>query len=286
MAIYKGDKEIVGLYKGPTEIVKRYKGSNLIYNAFKWFPYPYEHIYNSLVPQYMNKSKIPEEYQEVEYIESTGAQYIDTGLVANTNITYNFSFQVQNNSKAKLFRSRIGSFDGALAVYFNNSGLFTLNYGNSYEEPQGTFTATKIIVKSFIDDNRYKIYVNNQLGLNFPISQSFYSGNMYFGSYNNNGSPAVSSQTEELKLYYCKIYDNNTLVRDFIPCYRKSDNVIGLYDKVNNVFYTNSGTGTFLKGADAKRTVKDKARVNTIYGNSIVENQLIAESSPHPCYQS
>lgn len=273
MAIYKGDKEIVGLYKGPTEIIKRYKGSNLIYNVFKWLPYSYEYIYNSLVPQYMNKSKIPEEYQEVEYIESTGTQYIDTGLVANTNITYNFSFQVQNNSKAKLFGSRIGSFDSALAVYFNNSGLFTLNYGNSYEEPQGTFTATKIIVKSFIDDNRYKIYVNNQLGLNFPISQSFYSGNMYFGSYNNNGSPAVSSQTEELKLYYCKIYDNNTIVRDFIPCYRKSDNVIGLYDRANNAFYTNAGTGTFLKGAEVKRAVKDKAQVCTIYGDSVVENQ-------------
>ena len=79
MAIYKGDKEIVGLYKGPTEIIKRYKGSNLIYNVFKWLPYSYEHIYNSLVPQYINKSNIPEEYQEVEYIESTGTQYINIG---------------------------------------------------------------------------------------------------------------------------------------------------------------------------------------------------------------
>ena len=47
-----------------------------------------------------------------------------------------------------------------------------------------------------------------------------------------------------------KIYEQNVLVRNYIPCYRKADNVIGLYDKVNGVFYTNAGSGTFLKGSD------------------------------------
>lgn len=60
MAIYKGDKEIVGLYKWPTEIIKRYKGSNLIYNVFKWLPYSYEHIYNSLVPSVINNKNVKE----------------------------------------------------------------------------------------------------------------------------------------------------------------------------------------------------------------------------------
>ncbi len=46
------------------------------------------------------------------------------------------------------------------------------------------------------------------------------------------------------------MYDNGTLVRDFIPCYRKQDGVIGMYDLANDVFYTNAGTGTFLKGAN------------------------------------
>lgn len=51
-----------------------------------------------------------------------------------------------------------------------------------------------------------------------------------------------------MKLYYCKWYDGNTLIRDFIPCYRKSDNEVGLYDIVGNQFYTNSGSGEFLYG--------------------------------------
>ena len=45
------------------------------------------------------------------------------------------------------------------------------------------------------------------------------------------------------KMYYCKIYDNDVLVRDFIPAVRDSDGKAGLYDLVTNQFYTNVGTG-------------------------------------------
>ena len=43
---------------------------------------------------------------------------------------------------------------------------------------------------------------------------------------------------------------DGTPIRNFVPCYRKSDNVIGLYDTVEGVFYTNAGTGSFTKGVD------------------------------------
>ena len=51
------------------------------------------------------------------------------------------------------------------------------------------------------------------------------------------------------KLYSCKIYDNGTLVRDFIPCQTTSGE-IGLWDDVNSVFYGNAGTGTFTAGPE------------------------------------
>ena len=52
------------------------------------------------------------------------------------------------------------------------------------------------------------------------------------------------------KIYNAKIYNGDSLVRDFVPCYRKEDNVIGMYDLISNTFYTNSGTGDFEKGQD------------------------------------
>ena len=43
-------------------------------------------------------------------------------------------------------------------------------------------------------------------------------------------------------------YESNILVRNFVPCYRKSDNIIGMYDTITRTFYTNKGTDTFIKG--------------------------------------
>ena len=49
-------------------------------------------------------------------------------------------------------------------------------------------------------------------------------------------------------MYYAKIWDNGTLIRHYIPCYRKYDNVIGMYDLVNSTFV--EGVGVFTKGSD------------------------------------
>ena len=52
------------------------------------------------------------------------------------------------------------------------------------------------------------------------------------------------------KIKYCKIWEEDNLIRNLVPCYRKSDNKLGLYDIVNGKFYTNQGTGEFTAGPD------------------------------------
>ena len=47
------------------------------------------------------------------------------------------------------------------------------------------------------------------------------------------------------RLYSAKIWDNDILIRDYVPC-KNSNGEIGLYDFVNNQFYGNSGTGEFI----------------------------------------
>lgn len=70
---------------------------------------------------------------------------------------------------------------------------------------------------------------------------------MYLGARNvaNARNNALSA-----KFYRFKLIVNDIPVRDLIPCYRKSDNVIGMYDIINNNFYTNAGTGSFTKGSN------------------------------------
>ena len=49
-------------------------------------------------------------------------------------------------------------------------------------------------------------------------------------------------------MYHYKLYENDVLVRDFVPARRDTDGAIGVYDKVTNTFLGNSGTGTFIAG--------------------------------------
>jgi hypothetical protein len=88
------------------------------------------------------------------------------------------------------------------------------------------------------------LYVNNTLVANATTNVSNFQYPMFLFARNNDGTAGSFSS---FKLYSCKIYKSWTLVRDFVPCYRKSDWVIWLYDLANNQFYTNSWTGVFSK---------------------------------------
>jgi hypothetical protein len=48
------------------------------------------------------------------------------------------------------------------------------------------------------------------------------------------------------RIYSCQIWNDGTLIRNYIPVVRKSDGKAGLYDKVNNVFYTDAAGGNFI----------------------------------------
>lgn len=43
---------------------------------------------------------------------------------------------------------------------------------------------------------------------------------------------------------------NGKEIAHFIPCYRKSDNVAGMYDIVRKQFFVNQGSGSFTVGPD------------------------------------
>ncbi len=67
---------------------------------------------------------------------------------------------------------------------------------------------------------------------------------------NNNGSPTYFTTAF---IWYCKIINkaDNSLIRDFYPCYRKADSKPGMYDLANNVFYVNQRSGAdFTVGQD------------------------------------
>lgn len=69
--------------------------------------------------------------------------------------------------------------------------------------------------------------------------------------YNSASTGSVSSK-REYALYGARLSDGHEVVREYIPCYRKSDGMIGLYEKFTGQFLTNVGGGAFAKGADVE----------------------------------
>lgn len=106
--------------------------------------------------------------------------------------------------------------------------------------PSNTLSKLKLEKNNaYIDDKFIGTFTEGQF-------QTGYTA-VLFARISNSGTIEENNKSV---IYYTKIWDNNILVRHFIPCYRKSDGVIGMYDLVENKFYTNSGTGTFIKGND------------------------------------
>ena len=77
------------------------------------------------------------------------------------------------------------------------------------------------------------------------------SYNLFLFCHNLQGNYTVAPAGQGNTRIYSFIKKNNSTgvkSQEFIPCYRRADNVAGFYDMVNSTFITNSGTGTFTIG--------------------------------------
>lgn len=179
------------------------------------------------------------EYQQVEYIEFTGTQYIDTDIIpSNHTIEIRFNFGEYNNDE-HLFGTDYNAKYCHFTTYNNK-----YYWGTNGTEYNGGSWSTGIHTLLYNGQNNSVVLDGATLDSGKEITSPPSSNKLFIGR---------RSSTANLKaiIYYMKITDKSTgnLVRNFVPCYRTSDNVIGMYDTVNDVFYTNpSGTGTFLKG--------------------------------------
>lgn len=186
------------------------------------------------------KYPLPNGYQEVEYIKSTGSQYIDTGFIPNQNTGIEIIADYTNLTQSTLIASRTAINQNAFGFLVISTGTTRYDYGTN------TYNIGTITGKNTYKLDKNLAYLNGQLIYTFPPTTINSTFSLTMFSLNTGGTQG--SYANGGKIYSCKIWDNGVLVRDFIPCYRKRDNVIGMYDMVNNVFYTNLGTGTFEKG--------------------------------------
>ena len=191
---------------------------------------------------YHRMVELPYGYTQLEYIQSNGTQYIDTGFIpdSNTRLTCDFEINTNASNYRTIFGSREGDMEKCFSLFVSQSNAFYSNIGNK--------TATYTFASTLSGLGRHKVDANRNVmmidGVSYThTATTFKSARtpIYLFANNENGTANLFC---DMRLYECKIYDNNTLIRDYIPCINASGEV-GLYDLVNDKFYGNAGSGTF-----------------------------------------
>ena len=229
-------------------------------------------------------NSIFEEYRPLEYIESTntaawiGSDYIHTtstrvemvsyvpkaklglnsqqyhalfGARRNSNSQESFNFYVRFGNINKPVWTRNAETGGTAGAYpydewvalncGTNNGL-TASWEGLETGTYGSLTSSK--------------------NVNGSVPLAIFCLN----SYNGYGHNYSLTDRTVMKLKSFKVYENDKLVHDYIPCRRLSDGAIGLYEPYWNQFYVNRGTSDLVAGRDVAKLqiayeIPDQAQV-------------------------
>lgn len=236
-------------------------------------------------------------YEEVEYIEGTGTQWLSLDKEVDYNTTQSYcKFQLTElpSSGMKMIylikvinnADRLKNY--AAFNFYENENLMIMTEGMttsgySYEWiPNYHYTTNDIIE---IYHNYKDLYVNNNSSNLIKYLEGFDNGCNPTGIMGDNiglfaSERNISSYSPiKMKLFSFKYGNSMNWVSDLVPCVRKSDQVAGLYDKIKKKFYTNSGTGEFLVGSKTgTEYVDDELAIDKFNGLKSISS--LSQSNP------
>ena len=198
--------------------------------------------------QFVPGPKLPSGYKEVEYIQSSGTQYINTGFIPKYDSRIVLDAEVTDSSIAcALFGAR----GAASGTNPSANVLFSLSGGTIRSDYYGSSVSSTTTVsgRTIFDKNKNVVsFGSNTITNNRSTASS--NQTLFLFAVQTAGSATLLAT---MKLYACQIYDNGTLVRDFYPCTNESG-AVGLYDLVGKQFYSSAGTGAFVAGPEIPST--------------------------------
>lgn len=201
----------------------------------------------------IRSSQLPAGYTELEYIESSGTQYINTGVVlgqdyTNTNIKLEYDALINSGANWQVCGTM-----GLEGIYIGVNNSDIICYGTGFSDTS-TGVTNPFVKCKYINDAKNGVIKVTNLSTNTDIVNLTYTPvtktkvlPMILFSFSESAT-IISSNKMSGKMYNVKIYNNNELIRHFIPAKRLSDSVVGMYDLISNTFFTNSGTGSFVAG--------------------------------------
>lgn len=212
----------------------------------------------SLFRSLLSIEKAEKKYTEILYLESTGTEYINTGVYGNSNIDVEIDANLTDISidngiygsqvDASTSRNKLAylyNTGGASVTYWfyfaNNNYAYAPTYNNSFYLDRHVYKTLKY--DFYIDGSKVLLsYFGTESEKTTPFTTTI---PMYLFAVNDNNTDTILKGKS--KIYSCKIWDNGVLVRDYIPVLDEN-NTPCLYDKITEEFFYNAGTGTFNYG--------------------------------------
>ena len=210
----------------------------------------------ALMARVQSGGRLPEEYQEVEWIGCSGSQKFNSGISTDDSTRVIFRCKDVNVSiEQPFFGIELSNPRRVFSFTRIGAGKLRYMYGKYYNAniPLEELDDKDVTVST---DGRYISFYDNNAK----------TQNTYYCSASSSGS---SETTDGLGVFGCatgtgafaragfvgktlnvSAYNNGSKVLDLIPCYRKSDDEPGMYDLVSGTFFTNAGTGAFTVGPD------------------------------------
>lgn len=186
---------------------------------------------------------------KVEYLESSGTQWIDTGVIPTSNS--GFYLDAVTLSANSTNPTNVGAFGAGNYAWAEALALYAKLNGHAFANTPLILGIRQAFNVKISYDNRFQISLIDNIitasdGTTTQVT-SFIPLGMHVYLFGNNFNGTLSGASI-LKVYNFKMYDRSEIILDLIPV--RIGNVGYMYDKVSKQLFGNMGTGNFILGGD------------------------------------
>lgn len=193
---------------------------------------------------------LPSSYTAVNYLQSTGAQWIEMGVAPsqNTKAVLKIKINEFTNKGASLIGSRSGlNSDDQFTTYLDDYGgtrfLFRMD-GQPETIPWKGLTTNKIYIVTLSGTEMKAELADGTAVFSKTFSVSDFTSTVTMALFRSKG---VSGAYFQGRIYSCKHYSGDKLIQNFQPCL-DTNGVPCMFDFVSQKPFYNVGTGSFTWG--------------------------------------
>lgn len=198
------------------------------------------------------KKSYVNQYSRLEYIQSTGTQYIKTDFVYGPSNYNKVSVHLKNQytqDGGPVWHVNGVSSSPDMVFYIGRTTSNNIAYGNGEDNILDQVLSNDVDYVWNYDTINGTLKINDDIiaeNINFTSPTKEFNFILFGYTRRYDGGQDLHSE----RLYEFSVFENEEIIAQLIPVKRKTDNAIGMLDLVTEKFFSNSGTGAFVMGPE------------------------------------